>query len=426
MDELAQKLVSLRDEVVPPWDRMRRERAFNGVVRRQRRQRLHRVVGAAGGALLMVCGSIYLRSPLHRQARLANSPNASEPAGVPEPRLVGAEPSPRATGMVAPTVATTVATAVAPMLAQGEVLPTGGRGRLADGSDVEVSATGGRLLVESNDPDHIELRLAAGGGHFEVVPNTQRHFSVLAGSIEVVVVGTAFDVERIDNRVRVAVTHGTVRVHSMSGVALVHGGESRWFEQQPGAATSAVPGSTNRRAQATVPATKPRERGARTAPSPGHEETSPDWRSLNRSGDYEGAYRLLEKGAPLDDDSEALMDAADAARLSNHPEVAETYLRKVLRDHRASPATPLAAFTLGRVLLERLGRPSEAAAAFATVRELAPQGSLAQDALAREVEAWSKAGHAQEAYQRARTFIERYPDSRRLRVVELYGGLRAP
>jgi transmembrane sensor len=119
------------------------------------------------------------------------------------------------------------------------------------------------------------------------------------------------------------------------------------------------------------------------------------------------------------------MDAADAARLSGHPDASVTYLRKVLRNHRESPVAPLAAFTLGRVLLERLGQPSEAADAFATARSLAPEGSLAQDALAREVEAWSKAGHPHEAYERARLYVENYPRGRRLRAVQLYGGLRA-
>jgi transmembrane sensor len=147
------------------------------------------------------------------------------------------------------------------------------------------------------------------------------------------------------------------------------------------------------------------------------------WRSLSQSGDYEGAYRLLQQSTVEDDDSGALLDAADAARLSGHPQAAVTYLRKVLDQHRESPVAPLAAFTLGRVLLERLGQPSEAADAFAIARQLAPTGSLAQDALAREVEAWSKAGRPDDAYRAAREYVDTYPKGRRLRAVQLYGGL---
>jgi len=52
-----------------------------------------------------------------------------------------------------------------------------------------------------------------------------------------------------------------------------------------------------------------------------------------------------------------------------------------------------AAFTLGRVLLDELGRPSEAVDAFPLARSSG--GPLAEDALAREVEALSRAGERQ-------------------------------
>jgi tetratricopeptide (TPR) repeat protein len=148
------------------------------------------------------------------------------------------------------------------------------------------------------------------------------------------------------------------------------------------------------------------------------------WRSLSQSGDYQGAYRLLANGTAVEDDSEALMDAADAARLSGHSEATLIYLQKLLQNHRDSPVAPLAAFTLGRVLLERLGEPAPAADAFALAVSLAPEGSLAQDALAREVEARSKAGHPDEAYECARLYVESYPQGPRLHAVQLYGGLQ--
>jgi transmembrane sensor len=137
------------------------------------------------------------------------------------------------------------------------------------------------------------------------------------------------------------------------------------------------------------------------------------------------AFPSLAAGSAVDDNPEALMDAADAARSSGRPDAAVMCLRKVLRDHSESPLAPLAAFTLGRVLLEKLGQPLPAADAFAMVRALAPDGSLAQDALAREVEAWSKAGHPQEAYKRACLYVVTYPTGRRLHAVQMYGGLRA-
>lgn len=137
------------------------------------------------------------------------------------------------------------------------------------------------------------------------------------------------------------------------------------------------------------------------------------------------AFTSLAAGSAVDDDPQALLDAADAARSSGRPDAAVICLRRVLRDHSESPLAPLAAFTLGRVLLEKLAQPLPAADAFAMARALAPEGSLAQDALAREVEAWSKAGRPQEAYKRACLYVVTYPRGRRLHEVQMYGGLRA-
>jgi transmembrane sensor len=163
---------------------------------------------------------------------------------------------------------------------------------------------------------------------------------------------------------------------------------------------------------------------AEVVPEAAHRPTRSDWRVLYQSGEYEAAaQRLLEAPSEVGDDPAALMDAADLARLADRPEAAVGYLRRVLRGHAQSPAAQFAGFMLGRVLLERLGQPSEAAEAFALARSTAPHGSLAQDALAREVEAWSKAGHSNEAYARAQLYIQLYPSGRRLRAVRLYGGL---
>jgi tetratricopeptide (TPR) repeat protein len=75
-----------------------------------------------------------------------------------------------------------------------------------------------------------------------------------------------------------------------------------------------------------------------------------EWRSLSRRGDYQGAYDLLERGTALDDNLSALMEAADTARLTGHLDTAVRYLRRAVTDHPRNPATPLAAFTLGRLL----------------------------------------------------------------------------
>jgi transmembrane sensor len=118
-----------------------------------------------------------------------------------------------------------------------------------------------------------------------------------------------------------------------------------------------------------------------------------------------------------------LLLAADVARLGGHPEKAVAPLSAVVSSHAGDSRAPLAAFTLGRTLLDQLGRPREAADAFAAARRLDSHGALAQDALAREVESWSHAGEATLAHERATDYVTRYPNGRRLAAVKRLGGL---
>jgi transmembrane sensor len=445
MDDLAKEIAALREELTPVWDEARSERLFEGVGRLQRRRRRNRLVaGSTLGAALVVAvvvgvqnlpavegaGALAVREGKQAYRDLIEP---SQPSAAPSgPQLTAANERPSSA-------------AVTRVSARQRV-------RLADGSSALVSSATGTLDVLRNEPAHLELALQGGTAHFDVIPNKQRTFVVTAGTIQVAVVGTVFDVERSEDRVRVAVSEGKVRVETPSGTQFVRGGESAWFdsigarlldEAEPamGADASGV-NSDAERLRATADTKAPPLRAAETLPETrsgrdhvikskrlAAKDDKPiagpkvSWRSLCQSGDYDAAYRVLESGAEVENDPAALMDAADAARLSNHPDASVAYLRRVLRDHTKSPVAPLAGFTLGRVLLERLGQPSEAAEAFAVARSIAPQGSLAQDALAREVEAWSKAGNSHEAYERAQLYVSLYPSGRRLRAVRLYGGL---
>jgi transmembrane sensor len=426
MDELAKELASARSAVVPAWSEARAERLLVGVSQLRRKRRAQRVAAASIVSLAAV-GLLYFigSDPMSAMGNVVRSVPVWQSGGLKDPGMRPALQS------ATPQNGQVSDDKLARML-----LPL----KLADGSRVKALANGAAVSVEGNEPKRIHLRLDAGGARFDVIPDKQREFTVRAGSVEVAVLGTVFDVERGEGRVRVAVSRGKVRVRTgvtASGsiaTAIVKAGESQWFDDvAPKEHTIA---SADHGQQPTAAGTSPLT-AAKQAPGRGRhlsqlrdrnredrdETPRAAWRSLSQSGDYEGAYRLLQQSTVEDDDSGALLDAADAARLSGHPQVAVTYLRKVLDQHRESPVAPLAAFTLGRVLLERLGQPSEAADAFATARQLAPNGSLAQDALAREVEAWSKAGRPDDAYRRAQDYVETYPKGRRLRAVQLYGGL---
>src|SRR6185312_15201173 len=181
---------------------------------------------------------------------------------------------------------------------------------------------------------------------------------------------TAFTVERVADRVGVAVQRGTVRVDWAAGSTLVTAGQSGWYPPLITTASAAAPGADKR-------------------------------------------------GAAAD-----LLLAADRARLAGHADEGAQLLRELLRDHEDDPRAPLAAFTLGRLLLMELGRPAEAAAVFAQARRLAPTGPFAEDSLARQVESLSRAGLAAEARARAEEYERLYPNGQRTATVRTAGGIK--
>ena len=154
----------------------------------------------------------------------------------------------------------------------------------------------------------------------------------------------------------------------------------------------------------------------------GSREVVETWSDLARVGEYDKAYEALTKAPPLRDIPDELLLAADVKRLSHHADEAVAPLRQVVRDHASDPRAPLAAFTLGRVLLE-LRRASEAAEAFTNAHALAPDGPLAEDAFAREVEARSLAGDTNGARRSAEDYVRRFPAGRKLKSVRRWGGL---
>jgi transmembrane sensor len=148
------------------------------------------------------------------------------------------------------------------------------------------------------------------------------------------------------------------------------------------------------------------------------------WVSLAGDRRFGEAYGLLRQ-VPLRQlaGPDELLLAADVARLAGHPEKAVPFLKRVVDEHPREFCAQLAAFSLGKIELDSLGQPEVAARDFAQARGLAPHGGLAQDALAREVEAWARAGARDRARTRAQEYVRLYPDGRRLGAVKELGGI---
>jgi hypothetical protein len=240
--------------------------------------------------------------------------------------------------------------------------------------------------------------LRSGGARFTVPHDTKRPFVVVAGDVVVEDLGTAFTVRYLSSdRLDIAVEQGRVKVHARGADREIAAGDRLEVSvSQPAAEKPSRPPA--------APATS-------------------SWRPLAEKGRYDEAHLALKKAGPnaVRDETADLLLAADAARLSGYPAESVPYLERVVRAHSRDPRSSLASFTLGRVLLDELGRPREAADAFARARAVG--GPLAEDALAREVEAASRAGDITRSRELAREYQTRYPNGRRAKAVSRFGGI---
>jgi transmembrane sensor len=196
----------------------------------------------------------------------------------------------------------------------------------------------------------------------------------------------------------VAVERGAVRVQWSGGEAFLSAGQAGLYPPPP---SPDVPDASE---------TSKSESLSDLASNVAEEAAS--WRKLAKRGAYADAFKALGPASSksVRDEPSDLMLAADVARLSRHPGAATRYLSRVADGFPRDKRAPLAAFTLGRVLLEDLGQPGRAADSFKRARQLAPSGPLAADALAREVDAALRAGQAERARQLASRYVELYPD----------------
>jgi ferric-dicitrate binding protein FerR (iron transport regulator) len=249
------------------------------------------------------------------------------------------------------------------------------RVRFTDGSTADLRDAASRLETRLATETAIDTVLAQGAARFEVVPRPGRRFRIWVGAVYVEVIGTIFTVERLPAGVRVSVERGAVKVVSGDNEMRLSEGTA---EVVPFAAVEA--------------AEKPRER----------------------------AQKPTSRADVPRDEVGALLRASESARRSGHPEDALVFLERLLDHHPRDPRAAYAAFILGRVLLEELRRPGQAAAAFARVAALDAKTPLVQDALAREVESWARAGDLARARDRARAYLARYPDGRRADEVRRY------
>ena len=454
-------------QVEVPWTPERAAAVLRGVHGQRRRQKQLRGISAVAGVMALALLSTRLITSWHspqgasdKAASLA-SRSAGQPASRPASQI-----DPHGDAELVPVELTPV--------------------RLRDGSVARPQGKHSQVRVREDGSGRTVLALE-GTAQFDVVHDPLRLFRVELRGLAVEVLGTRFVVEEQGAQVRIAVQQGRVRVLWASHYDELGAGHSAVFLPEPISAANLTgsgsldaahappaaavpplmepgPGSTNPTplpvAGPVTPASlhvgagsrRSVARASRPAASSAAAEPQPpslppvdpprepeSWQALAHEGQFEQAYRLAygppaeaagtrrPAAPPLLREREVvpseLLLLADVARLSHHPADAVAPLSRLLREHAADPRAPLAAFTLGRVLLDELGRPREAAQSFLRVQELDPSGPLSQDALAREVEAWSRAGEGASARARALQYVQKYPTGRRLRSVRHFGEL---
>jgi transmembrane sensor len=272
--------------------------------------------------------------------------------------------------------------------------------RFSDGSTATALTVGAVLELQKTSDAELVIAAKSGSYRFDVVPNPLRQFIVHINEVTVRVLGTRFVVASADGRVAVHVERGRVEVTWPEGRTELGVDESGWF-----------PPVTPVTSAAAASASAPEPTVAKSTTS-----TSDRARfiELSRQGNYQAAFSIIDRAPNLFDGSaEDLMMAADAARLSGHPQQAVGYLQRITKEHPRDSRAPLAAFTLGRIYMNQLGQPAVAARAFAQVRQLAPAGALVEDAIAREAEALQQAGQHAAAQRLADEYLRQYPSGRR-------------
>jgi hypothetical protein len=243
------------------------------------------------------------------------------------------------------------------------ILPVGDMGRATLGRGARISP------VAQGDGS---LRVVQFGGRarYEIDHARGHRLVVVAGGVEIAVVGTIFTVDMLPTRVSIGVERGRVRVDDGSRALEIGAGEEL---------AVAVGGAKDAPAASRAP--RPAEVESAVPPEP-------------------RAPRTVSMGD--------LLARVDEARRSGALARAAALLEEAVRSHPDDPQTAVALFTLGNVERAR-GSHMRAAEAYRRCWSLAPNGALAEDARAEAAASWADAGRADLSSDEARRYLSIYP-----------------
>lgn len=288
---------------------------------------------------------------------------------------------------------------------------------LDDASRIEVSAETDLEILE-NTGDRLRFWLHEGRAGFDVTPHGPRRWMIESGQVTVEVLGTSFTVSRSEHDVTVSVTRGVVLVRGPTtpgGLLRLGAGESVTVPAAPPTLTAAPAPHADVVAE-VEPAHEavPAVRSATAA----REETTASSREPSITPPVAAIEPAITPTVePAIASPTELLERADVLRREGRYDEAASLLGAIARGPRG-PEASLAAFTLGRLELERRSRPHEAAEAFEQAIALGLREPLLEDARARMVEALSRAGDARATETAAVTYLALYPEGRYVSEVE--------
>jgi transmembrane sensor len=313
-------------------------------------------------------------------------------------------------------------------LASREKLPTAITSRdpssvaLDDGSRVELGPETLLDVLQSTDRAFV-LALRTGRARFSVVPGGPRAWRIECGPVSVDVVGTVFSVERSSAVVRVQVERGRVLVTGQGvpdRVARLSANES--LVVPIGAALPVMSAASPAASVVPLPS-EPASAPAADASSASFSNRSATVARRLGGAEPSSAGRLPKPSAPVPPDppiadgADVLLQRADMAQRAGAPTQAASLLQRLLTEHPHDARVPLAQFTLGRLYLDSLGEPGQAASYFAKALAGGIPEVLAEDAQARLVQALARSGNTARAANAAARYQERFPTGRHLQEV---------
>jgi transmembrane sensor len=294
-------------------------------------------------------------------------------------------------------------------LEPGAAIATGAtplEGTLEEGSLVRAAASSAGA-IEVASASEVRVRLDRGVFRFDVTKKPSRRFSVIAGRVEVRVIGTAFTVRR-DATASVQVERGVVEVWvDGSQRAVLTAGQS-WDEAPLAAAPGVQPATPTVEVEPEPVEAEPSEKRPTKRPAPSRRSSV---RSAQAGAAPSEPLPALPSSAmpTLPDDPSTLFKVALEARRAGRAGEAAQALRQFVGRFPDDSRTGLALFELGRLEMDQLRSPSRAIDSLEQAVAKAPAGSFLEDAMARLTRLHHELRHPDACRSAKAAYLKRFP-----------------